>query len=172
MSTEFYSIAREKYLPKKVNLVFIAESPPFVELGVEPRYFYFDTLSKKDFLYRGMMQALFPKADVKDKPPFLREFQEKGFLLMDASELPVNQYSDKQRDRAILEGLPDLLSRLKSLPGSPSEIVLIKKNVFDLLYFPLISNSFEVLNKESIPFPACGNQKRFRTKLREALKQF
>jgi hypothetical protein len=61
MSIELYEKAAKRFKPDKIKILFIAESPPFKKEGEEPRYFYFENVKGNDFLFRSIMEVLFPE---------------------------------------------------------------------------------------------------------------
>ena len=179
MSVEMYEEAAEKYKPDKIKTLFIAESPPFEKKGEEPRYFYFEDVKKRDFLFRSIMEVLFPeeyndfkesdKKATKKKVPLLKKFKEGCFFLIDACDEPINQH--KNRDFFIGKDFQKLVERIKGLIHKDAEIILIKKNIFDLLFKELKDRGFNVINTGHLDFPSSGNQLKFKKKLKKLLKR-
>ena len=170
MSLELYKTAAQKYNPDKIKILFIAESPPFKEEGEALRYFYFENLTKRDSLFRNIMQVLFPEEyddfkKSKDKVPLLNKFKENGFFLIDACDYPINQYKNRTRDDLINKDFPKLLQKIKTVIDDDTKTILIKKNIFDLLFYRLKSEGINAINTEHLDFPSSGNQKKFKTKL-------
>ena len=171
MSVEMYEEAAEKYKPDKIKTLFIAESPPFAKEGEEPRYFYFEKVKKKDSLFRSIMEVLFrneydrfKKDKGKDKKQLLKKFKEGGFFLIDACDEPINQH--KNRDFFIGNDFQKLVEKIKGLIHKDAKIILIKKNIFDLLFKELKDCGFNVINTEHLDFPSSGNQSKFKKKLK------
>jgi hypothetical protein len=163
---DMYSKAAEKYRPDKIKVLFIAESPPYMKKDTEPRYFYFEHVAGKDFLFKNIMQVLFPddyEQYRNDKAKLLKIFKENGFFLIDACEYPINQY--KKRNEFIKNEYPNLVRRIRKIINEKTKIVLIKKNVYQLLFDSLKKDGFNVINQKHLNFPSCGNQKKFREKL-------
>ena len=177
MSVEMYEKAAEKYKPDKIKTLFIAESPPFAEEGKEPRYFYFEDVKGRDYLFRSIMEVLFPeeykdfkKSDKranKKKVPLLKKFKDAGFFLIDACDEPVNQH--RNRDFFIGKNFQRLVKKIKGLIHKDAKIILIKKNIFDLLFKELKERGFNVINTKHLDFPSSGNQKKFKEKLKRLL---
>jgi len=164
----YYHKLRAKYRPHHPKLVFIAESPP-----AGGKYFYDPSGKVTEPLFRAMMhdvQGIAPAS----KDEGLRKFAKAGFLLVDATYVPVNKSSSpKERNAKILEDYPLLLEDLNDLlPTKAIRIMLIKANVCRLLDTRLQSDGFTVLNRGIVvPFPAFGHQKRFRDKVKNLLRR-
>ena len=174
MSLELYKTAAQKYKPDKIKILFIAESPPNKKEGEELRYFYFENVKNRDSLFRNMMQVLFPEEyddfkRSKDKTPLLNKFKENGFFLIDACESPINQHKNRMRDDLINKDFPKLLQKIKTVIDDDTKTILIKKNVFDLLFYRLKSEGINVINTEYLEFPSSGHQLKFKTKLTNLL---
>ena len=166
-----YEKAANKYKPDKIKILFIAESPPFKKEGEALRYFYFEKVRGKDFLFRSIMEVVFPEDYIdfkvnKNKILLLNEFRESGFFLIDACDYPINQHKD--RDNFINNDFPKLVQKIKTLIDD-TKIILIKKNIFELLSGRLKSQGFNVINAEHLDFPSCGNQLKFKNKLKRLL---
>ncbi len=101
-----YRVAREAYRPEKVRVLFIAESPP-----ASGGFFYFPETIGKDHLFRETMKALglWPEdrrlSKGFDKGPLLREFQSRGFYLIDTSLVPVDKLPRRERRQAVVESV-------------------------------------------------------------------
>lgn len=173
MDIYVYTKAALKYKPDKTKTLFIAESPPFKREGEELRYFYFEKVSGKDFLFRCTMEVLFPEEyevykTSKDKAPLLTKFRDNGYFLIDAVDYPINQEDD--RDFFVNKGYPNLVNRLKDLIDKETKIILVKKNIFELLTGKLKSIGYNVINTEHLDFPGSGNQLKYKSKLSKLLK--
>lgn len=165
-----YRKVAARYKPDKIRLLFIAESPPHPKDGEAPRYFYFEDITRGDILLRSIMEVVAPEeyAQYKDdKPYLLKLFKDKGCFLIDACDYPIDQYAN--RDRYIIQEREGLIERVKTLICPETRIVLIKKNVFRLLYPMLIENGFDVINRDYLVFPAFGNQGKFKQNLKKLL---
>src|SRR6266404_508771 len=133
-----YLFFRSQYHPSPLKLVIVAESPP-----LSGKYFY----NREGTVSEPLFSALMQQIDVKpaSKELGLRSFQDKGWLLVDATYEPVNGYSDKKKDSTIARDYPQLRDDLKSLnPDQSAAIVLIKMNVCRLLEDRLSRDGFEV----------------------------
>ncbi len=165
-----YKAAREKYRPSKIETLWIAESPP-----ASGGYFYFEKATGKNpvNLFSETMKALgwwTPDSRMHagfDKSHYLRRFQENGHFLIDATDIPVNHLKAAARNAALRENMTILQAEVETL--QPKKILLIKKNVHDILY-PVLKSDYNVLNGNYIPFPASSQQPKFRRLVRKYLK--
>ena len=157
--TDYYHELRDVYRPPHPRLIFIAESPPASGL-----YFYDPTGKVSEPLFRALMQDVLGMSPVT-KAEGLRAFKKAGYLLVDSTYFPVNKHlKDKERNNRIVADYSLLLADLLNvLPSKETKIILIKANVCRLLEPKLLSDGFNVINGGKIvPFPAFGNQTRFR----------
>jgi len=167
-----YSVARNKYKPRRVNILFIAESPPS-----SGGYFYSGKTIGKDHLFRETMKALEfwpsgrPMRKDCDKRSMLREFRSLGFFLIDTCEFPVDKLPPRERRISTIRGAMTLPGRVEAL--CPDRILIVKKTVFKPAIQALSITGFarRVLNTDPLPFPSHGNQKKYRTMLRRLVKK-
>lgn len=164
-----YILARDKYKPHgRVKILLIAESPPYCG-----GYFYSDQTAGADSLFRETMKALgiFPENKKMptglDKRPCLKEFQSRGFFVVDVSYKPVNKLKPMERRRAIIEGIPRLVADTREL--NPESILIVKSNIFAPVRDAIEEAGLDkrIRNEEALPFPSHGHQKTYRRKLRE-----
>jgi hypothetical protein len=157
---------RTQYHPFQLKLVIVAESPPS-----SGKYFY----NCKGAVTEPLFSALMQQIDVKpaSKELGLRCFQDKGWLLVDATYEPVNDYSNSKKDSTIVRDYPQLRDDIKLLnPDQRAAVVLIKVNVCRLLEDRLSRDGFDVINHgQEIPFPSNGQQLKFRTKFSEVVRR-
>jgi hypothetical protein len=160
-----------KYLPKKIECLFIAEAPP-----ADNRYFYFEESTDHDGLFINIMRGLFKDVseleinEIRErKKELLKRFQDQSYFLIDALEyrLP-SSTPNALRKSLISENLKDIEARLKRLPNHDHFTYFVKRSVFDVLSSKKISNIGYSYGKV-LPFPSNGNQARFREELRRAL---
>jgi hypothetical protein len=90
--SDAYAGAAAKYRPRgETRVLFIAEAPPN---SIE-RYFYFEDVEKGDWLWIGLMKALYAldwketKEERKRKRWWLARFCSDGFQLIDAVTEPI-----------------------------------------------------------------------------------
>lgn len=165
-----YAKARNKYRPKRIRLLFIAESPPS-----SGGFFYFERTIGKDHLFRDTMKALqlWPENERMgkdlDKRELLRQFRSKGFFLIDTCQSPVDKLPHQDRRRAILSAIPRVIREVSEL--DPENIVIVKSTIFRPVRDALERSGLRdrILNKEPLPFPSHGNQRIFRRELRHLL---
>jgi len=173
MSQAYISV-RDEYKPcGQTRFLLIAESPP-----ASGGYFYFDKATGRDNLFRETMKALalFPENGRKmqkdfDKVPLLKEFQSRGFFVVDASYSPVDKIpKSRERKRIIIRDIPRLVNETMKL--NPEKIIIIKKSIFEPARKALEQAGFseKILNKAPLPFPSHGHQRTYRMRLRELVE--
>src|SRR5215472_18871035 len=97
-SAKDYAVARNKYRQDKIEVLWIAESPPSSQ-----GFFYFDKTIGKDHLFRETMKAvgIWPGNTTMrkglDKRPYLRHFKSKGYYLVDTCETPIDRLDNLRR---------------------------------------------------------------------------
>jgi hypothetical protein len=137
--------------------VIIAESPPH-----SGKYFYDPAGAPSEALFAAMMKQLgvAPRCPKQDG---LRQFQRKGWFLVDATYQPVNNLSEASADRVIERDYPSLRDDLATLMSARSTpLVLIKVNVCRILEPRLTEDGFNVLNGgRAVYFPSNSNQPDF-----------
>jgi hypothetical protein len=161
-----YLAFRRKFEPTSVKLVIVAESPP--KTG---KYFYDPAGRTTEPLFAALMQQL--KHAPATKEDGLREFQLRGWLLVDASYEPVDGVTNKKERDAVITRDYDLLrydlDRMLSDKSTP--VVLIKANVCRLLESRMKEDGFNVLNGgRAVYFPSNGRQPDFRRQFDAVLK--
>jgi hypothetical protein len=152
-----YLALRRKYEPPNVRLVIVAESPP-----ASGRYFYNPTGRASEPLFAALMPHL--QISPIDKETGLRAFQQRGWVLVDATYEPVNDLTTiAQRNRVIVRDYALLHDDLAALLVDRSTpLVLIKANVCRILEPKLTNDGFNVLNRgRAVYFPAAGQQNNF-----------
>lgn len=164
-----YLPMRREFEPTSVTLVIVGESPP-----VGAKYFYRSDGEVSEPLFNAVMKLLdAPKP--KTKLDGLRQFQARGWVLVDATYEQVNEMSGPKRDSVITRDYQELRDDLKQLLGArwnEVPLVLVKANVRRLLQPRLNADGFNVLNKgQTIWFPAFGHQRVFDRQFRKILQQ-
>jgi len=165
-----YQRLREKYKPG-IKYLLIAESPP-VSKDKEIRFFYNPDQEKRDFLFKSIMEVVFPdfKTSYKkgDKHKYLQRFKEAGFYLIDAVNTPINNLTQTERDEKVEENSKNKIKEMSDLISRRTPVFLIKKNIFNIFY-PKIKNKYNVAHDEFLPFPSSGHQLKFKEKFRNFL---
>lgn len=152
--------AAEKYRPKKIELLLVAEAPPCAT----DRYFYFGDVEQHDWLFRYVWEGLTGEKPERDeKPKHLATLRDRGVFLIDLHEENISQPSVADLKPMV----PDLVERCRKL--KPKSIVLIKSSVHDAAYEALAAAGLPVID-ERIPFPASGQQRKFLDGFRRAAK--
>ncbi len=167
LSKKAYIAMRGKYTPKKIRVIFVLESPP--ESG---KYFYNLNGKISEPLFRAMMGLIGCKSS--DKSLGLAGFVKSGFIIVDATYVPVNHSRNiRERNQVILESYPDLVKDLRAVTkNKKTPIILVKANICELLANPLKADGFNVINDGvRIPFPASGQQTRFRERVAVVFKK-
>jgi hypothetical protein len=165
---ERYASARNKYKPRNIRILLLAEGPP----DSLDRHFYFEDVKRQDSLFLEIMGILYPEQkkqylatgrETELKQELLEMFRDDGYFLLDLSELPCSLLEGTLEDE--VAALPDRLARLidKQTP-----IILIKANVYDLCYEMLLANGYRV-HPDRMPFPGSGQQRIFREKFSKAI---
>jgi hypothetical protein len=147
-----------KYRPGAIRFLIVAETPPR-ELT---RYFYFDTVTEHDHLFRNVLPHFVNEHPMKaGKSTQLAKLRELGVFLVDLKPDPCAPgepavYAD------------DLVARVNAL--EPEHVILIKVNVWDAAATKLEAAGIDVIDAR-LPFPSSGQQGNFRTGFRTALKK-
>lgn len=151
-----------RYRPATVRLLLIAEAPPCTL----DRYFYFDDVRAHDWLFRYVYGGLFgEKADLSRKPEHLARIKSAGVYLIDTCEQPI---ADGAKTRITPADVESVVERAVAL--RPDAVIVIKSNVYDETYEPLVAAGLRVANVK-MPFPASGQQKKFETAFARALNE-
>lgn len=160
--------ARLNYKPHTVKYLLIAEAPP----NSIDRFFYFEDVKESDWLFLGVMQALYPQAKVDYinqkrginlKKQLLEKFKQDGFYLIDLLDIPLLYFRGD-----LSNNLPELITKIDSISDKETQIILIKVNVYDTAYEVIKNHGSKIIDKR-IDFPASGGQTKFQEKFKEAL---
>ncbi len=173
--SEAIAQARLKYLPADgIKVLFIAEAPP-----ADPkRFFYFEHVRTHDWLYLGIMRAIYPDARElavselrRRKGLNLQRFQADRCYLIDACDDTMPQGAKPAAKRRLIEkSLESLVGRVRAFVEVDTEIVLISSTVHAVCYEPLRKAGFKVINSSMIDFPSSGRQREFQKKLVKTLR--
>jgi len=161
-----YADASNAYRPSRIRTLFICESPPFAADPNRPSYFFFENCPGTDILFATIVKAIYDidyRKDPERKRELLNRMKQDGYWLMDAVEEPINRDASgnigkRRREEAIQRNIPSLLQRLSEFRasgelGDETGIILIKRNVWDLVSAPLRDAGYNVLNQGKIDFP-------------------
>ncbi|MGA7180661.1 MAG: hypothetical protein WBX11_13890 [Thiobacillaceae bacterium] len=162
---------RQAYRPKDIAVLFVAESPP-ESSDDEVRFFYNPRQARWDHMYRAIMAAVFPEFVYHpgQKDFWLRQFQQHGYYMIDATDRPVNHLSSTERRRELNASVDAKLFEIGTLVTPSTPIVLVKKNIFASFNKPLRDAGYNVIHETFLPFPSHGHQARFIEGCRKCLR--
>lgn len=175
-----YNKVRQKYRPKHMRALIIAESPPPAADIESSRQFYrSDRIRKDDRLFVNTMKALYPETGKmkedqleEEKEEWLQRFQADGWYMIEAlEESQEHEVTKQQRQAKIRAALPQLIKRVRKLAEPETKIILVKSNVFEVAAGPLRKAGFQVINKGLVDYPGQYNQRAYREKLATLAKQ-
>lgn len=155
-----YTKQARKYKPDKTPILFIAEAPP----NSIDRYFYFEDVRTRDWLWIALMRALFPfewtqpKEQRGRKRSWLEKFRDSGFYLIDAVKSPITG-TRRQRVTKIRENADTLIAEIRTI--DPECIILIKATVHEAICEKFKVAGLPIANKAPLPFPSSGQQGKF-----------
>jgi hypothetical protein len=162
---DHYIRLRKLYTPDRIKLAIIAESPP-----ASGKYFYDDKGKVSEPLFAALMRHVgFEDDHPLTKADGLRRFQEKGWVLVDATYEPLNKLPERQKTKVIQRDYAHLRHDLESL-GRPA-LLLVKANVCRLLEPMLVADGLNVLNRGRVVyFPSNGRQPEFHRQFSDILR--
>ena len=166
---------RKHYLPSKIKVLFVAEAKP----DAADRFFYYDKVTTRDYLYLHMMYALYGKThdDMQylraHKAEFLSRFKQDGYYLVDAVDEISASMSSPKRTKAIKANAANKIAEIRELLSTHGDqntkVVLIKATVFDGLY-DVMKDDFNIVNKSKIYFPSNGREREFLEQMAEVIE--
>ena len=160
-SESYYKKHRKKYTPHYCRVIFLFESPP-----ASGKYFYDDSGSVKEPLFKRMMQCFIPFNPVKKKNG-LREFARLGYLLVDSTYKTVDKLSRGKRKDTVLKYFPELVKDLKKVTGEKhTKIIIVGTGLRKIIEDKLKENFYVINDGENVPFPLYGRDEEFREKVR------
>jgi hypothetical protein len=162
----YYRRLRKKYTPQRIKLAIVAESPPS-----SGKYFYDANGKVGEPLFKALMKHIGFKNSPSTKADGLHRFQQKCWILMDATYEPVNKLSkSRQKAKYIERDYARLRRDLHNLGRPP--LILIKKNVCQILEPMLADEGFNVLNRGRVVyFPSHGRQTAFHRQFKQILSK-
>jgi len=152
--TNYFREQSEKYIPKRIKYLLIAESPPIKR----ENFFYTDDCEKgNQIFFYNIIMAIYNeryKKDIARKKELLNKFKEDGYYLIDAVEYPINNIGNAKRGSVIRGEIQNLIERIrnfnqKGIVNENTKIILIKKLVCDILLDPLQKNVDIIFNRKS-----------------------
>ncbi|GAA4266189.1 hypothetical protein [Frondihabitans peucedani] len=169
---KWYAERRARWQPDHVRVLLVAESAPDDggDLG-NRRFFYDQKLTSKDGLFREVVRALYGvpllTSGPNAKSPWLAKLKADGVFLIDLAAEPVNYHGAEERAAALRRNIETTVTLASFL--QPEGILLVKRNVFDLLSAPMRNEGLPVVHDDFIPFPGSGQQRRFRWRFAQAI---
>jgi hypothetical protein len=152
--------AAARYKPQRVRLLLVAETPPLARPPDPPRYFYFENVSKHDYLFRAVVRGVLgAEPDRRGKSALLTRLRRSGVFLIDLKPDP----SDPRPLSAFVQSLVRRCRQLR-----PKRIILIKTSVYDEAYATLVEAGLPVAGSR-VPFPGWGQRARFAREFGRAL---
>lgn len=150
--------AAKRYRPDCIRVLTVGQMPP----DHLDRYFYFPSVPRADYLFQGVVPHLLGEEPARvDKRRQLAALRDLGFFLIDLKPDPC--------DPTPLDSFVDhLVERVLDL--GPEHVILVKVDVYDAAFRPLIARGVPVLDKR-LPFPSTGQQGVFAKGFRAALAQ-
>ncbi len=170
INIEAYKKAAARFLPDKIKVMFIFESPPFPP-PIHPitgmknpdwSYFYRFETKRSNSLRREVCSAVFDKK-VVDHEDFLYEFCKEGYFLIDSVNYPINKIieenkplvkltrkgdvDNKEREKIIYSEADNLIETIEywiKKSGSKTngiKMLLVKVSVFNSLM--IYNNNFK-----------------------------
>ncbi len=175
MSLKQIQNLRNRYKPKYIKYLLIAESPPLSK-NTSVRFFYNPLQEKYDFMFKSIMEVIFPdfKTQYKKgtKYMYLEKFKNEGFYLIDTVDIPINHLrNEKDKNEKIYSNLKKKIAEIKKLVSKKTPIFIIKKNIFLIFKDLLEKEGYNVVNNEFIPFPSFGNQLKFKKIFKKYLRR-
>lgn len=174
MTLPSYELIRQKYRPKRIKVLLIAESPPPAPDVQSSRQFYYTgRIRKDDRLFVNTIRALYPETLETPEPEleaqkeqWLQRFMRDGWYMIEAlTDSQPHEATKQQRQERIRQALPALIDRVRAIANDDTNLILIKSNVYDVAAEPLRDAGFTVLNTELVDYPGRFNQKAYRAKL-------
>jgi len=154
-----------KYVPEKIKILFIAESPPWDFVKDKRSYFYAPGQIQYGGLSYHIMSVLF-KEKFYIKEHFLQKFVKSGFYLIDMVKCPINKLTKREKEKAFESCAKYLNEELHSL--NFEKAIFVGKSSFKI-----VKNHLNLdFNYAVIPFPRFKkNVEGFKEGLKKALMQ-
>jgi hypothetical protein len=170
-----YKELTKKFMPNSILYLLIGESPPYTAQGEDLKYFYNYRNSKNGQILLSSVSYSFLGerfyVSKYNKEGFLNRLMKKGLFLLDATYEPINQIRDKKLRRSkIISAYPQLKRCIRKVPlKKDAKILLLHGNVIKAIG-QKIREDFNSHRFYDIGFPRYYNDKRFKERIQEALK--
>ena len=165
-SASEFKAMRQTFVPERVSLVFVLESPPL------NHGFVYDARGRtSEVLFRAFMRLI--GASPINKYDGLMMLRERGWVLTNATYIPVNKMPDRAADELIRNDYESFKKDLLTILGGDKTkpLLLVKKNIFTELAPRLREDGFVVANTNFIPFPLHYHANQFQTQVSQILKE-
>lgn len=171
---------RERFRPKRVRLLLIAESPPRSVVDTPLRHFYHPRGPAPDTLFRAVATALLDAAPAREggaeaKEAALSRLAAGGYFLLDSAQCPVNHLPARDRRAAIHRCAGAVLRfQVAALALAPeARICLVVRGTVPGAALPVLRELGlvgRVADPAGLPFPGRwpGHREAFQQALREA----
>ena len=147
---------RKMYLPNRVRLLLVGESPP-----ASGKFFYCGDSSMKTYTARAFAHA-YGLPPFGDSDEFFAFFKEHGCYLDDISVIPIDKMSNSDRKAQLKACEADLSRRMRQL--NPEVVVAVLRRIEPFVRRAVaLAGITPVL--EVLCFPGQGHQKKFVTEL-------
>jgi len=157
-----YKKCSKRFLPEKIDILLIAESPPFPKKGIKSYFYFNEYLPQRDLLFQLIIKAVydhnFKQGDNKIK--YLNMLKKDGYYLVDSINYPIdldkkgNKVNDVEKNKVIEEGKGEFIKGLEKINVSKNtKIILIKENIYRIFNNFLSENGFCVINEDKVNFP-------------------
>ena len=157
-----YKKCSKRFLPEKIDILLIAESPPFPKKDIKSYFYFSEYLPQRDLLFQLIIKVIydynFRQGDNKIK--YLNMLKKDGYYLVDSVNYPIdldkngNKVNDVEKNNVIEEGKGGFIKGLEKINVSKNtKIILIKENIYRIYNNFLSEKGFCVINEDKINFP-------------------
>jgi hypothetical protein len=167
---QWFEDLRLSYRPRRARVVFLGEAPPDPRQR-DPRFFYSPTLSRHHYLFLGVMEALYGATFDRlagGKADWLRRFQDAGFWMLDALEVPAESRRRADRLAALRRVAREVAERIQTV-GPAVGVVICHPLADEALRPALRAGGLLLLHEGAIPFPLPPWRRTFVERVRLAL---
>lgn len=160
MDNAYFESLRKQYKPDKIKVLLVGESRPHGNT-----FFY----SADSNLYNYMKEAFqtFYGEHFHGSNEFFSFLKERGVYLDDLCLEPVNNLSSAEKNNKRDQYVDSLANRIKEY--KPEAIVIVLKGIQKNVQNAIVTSKQRIDFIEAVSFPACGQQGRFRTEMKETL---
>jgi len=143
-----YREMRKPFIPDKVRLLLVGESPP--RSDEECKYFYNTERIGNEQLFDATTEAILGQR-YEDKGKGLNKLKKKGILLIDVVYEPVNHLDRKERKEKVRKNYERVISEIEKYAEKETPIVLVGKAMVCPLGKRLKKNGYSDIH--CLPFP-------------------